>query len=62
MSKKIKQNKNSKVNNFNHDSNEPELIKCNCGLSFKTEEEQFIHKEKYEHKEMLKKVLTIEFN
>ena len=61
MVKRIKQNKNSKVND-NHDSNEPELIKCNCGLSFKTEEEQFMHKQRYEHKEMLKKILTIHFN
>lgn len=60
MVKQIKQNKNSKVD-INHDSDEPS-IKCNCGLSFKTSGELFDHKHSNEHKEILKQILTIDFN
>ena len=63
MVKQIKQNKNSKVDIVNHDSDEIEpSIKCNCGLSFKTSGELLDHKDSLEHKEILKQILTIDFN
>ena len=37
-------------------------IKCNCGQSFKDDNELWEHKEYGNHKTFLKKILTIDFN
>ena len=62
MIKQIKQNKNIKVDNIDHDSGIEPSIKCNCGLSFKNYDLMCKHKQSNEHMKILKNILTIDFN